>query len=169
MATHTHELGKSHHGSLIGGAVLVALGLALFAQQFLSADLVWLVLPSLALVFLAAGIAARSAGLLIPGSILGGLSLGLFGALYPFKTLAEPMQGGLFLLSLAAGFAFITPLTALATRRAQLWPLAVATLLGLVSSALFAGEIGLRALDMAGKLWPLVLVCLGASLILRRK
>jgi len=167
--THTHEFGKSYQRGWIGGAVLVALGLLLFAEQFLRVDLAWLVLPGLALVFLAAGVATRRAGFLVPGSILGGLSLGILGTLYPFKALAEPMQGGLFLLALAAGFAFITPLTALVTRRAHWWALAVAALLGLVGGALFAGEIGLRALEMVGKFWPLVLVAVGASLIVRRK
>jgi hypothetical protein len=167
--THTHEFGKSHYRSWMGGAVLVTLGLALFAEQFLRLDLVWLVLPGLALVFLAAGVAARSAGLLVSGSILGGLSLGIFGILYPFRALAEPAQGGLFLLALAAGFAFITPLTALVTRRAHWSALVVATVLGLVGGALLTGEIGLRALEMAAKAWPLMLVAIGASLIVRRR
>lgn len=167
--THTHEFGKSYHRGWVGGAVLVALGVLLFAEQFLRVDLAWLVLPGLALVFLAAGIATRHAGLLVPGSILGGLSLGVLSVLYPFSTAAEPVQGGLFLLALAAGFAFITPLTALVTGRAHFWALAVAALLGLVGGALFAGEIGMRALEMVGKAWPLVLVAAGAGLIVRRK
>jgi hypothetical protein len=169
MATQTHELGKSAQRSGIGGFVLVGLGLLLFAQQFLQMDLVWLVLPSLALIFLAAGVAGRNAGLLIASSILGGLSLGVFGTLYPFKALAEPVQGALVLLALAAGFAFITPLTALVTRRAQWWALAVAALLALLGGAVFAGEAGLRALEMVAKFWPLVLVAMGAGLLLRRK
>ncbi len=168
MVTHTDEFGKSHHGSWIGGAVLVGLGLLLFAEQFLRVDLAWLLLPGLALVFLATGIAARKAGFLVPGSILGGLSLGILGTLYPFQNLAEPAQGGLFLLALAAGFAFITPLTALVTGRAHLWALVPAAVLGLIGGALFAGEVGLRALEMVGKFWPLVLVAIGAGLIVRR-
>jgi len=168
MATHTHELGKSHPRSWIGGALLVALGLLLFAEQFLRVDLAWLLLPGLALVFLAAGIASRRAGFLVPGSILGGLSLGILGTLYPFQNLAEPAQGGLFLLALAAGFAFITPLTALVMGRAHWWALLVAALVGLVGGALFAGEIGLRALELVGKAWPVVLVAIGAGLIVRR-
>ncbi len=169
MVTQTREISKSHHGSWIGGAVLVGLGLLLFAEQFLRVDLAWLILPGLALVFLAAGIASRRAGFLVPGSILGCLSLGVLGVLYPFSTAAEPVQGGLVLLTLAAGFAFITPLTALVTGRAHLWALVPAAVLGLIGGALFAGEIGLRALELAGKFWPLVLVAVGASLIVRRK
>jgi len=168
MSTHTHEFGKSHHGSWIGGAVLVALGLLLFAEQFLRVDLAWLVLPGLALVLVAAGVATRRAGFLVPGSILGGLSLGILGTLYPFQNLAEPAQGGMFLLALAAGFAFITPLTALVTGRAHWWALIVATVIGMVGGALFAGEIGLRALELVGKAWPVVLVAIGAGLIVRR-
>jgi hypothetical protein len=169
MTTQTHEFGKSAHRSWIGGAVLVALGLFLLAQQFLRFDLGWWVLPGLALAFLAAGVATRKAGLLIPGSLLGGLSLGLAGTLYPFKALAEPTQGGLLLLTLAAGFAFITPLTALVTRRAHWWALVVAAVLALVSGALFAGDAGVRALELAGKVWPPAPVAIGAGLILRRK
>jgi len=173
MATHTHnhthEFGKSYHRGWIGGAVLVALGLVLFAEEFLSLDLVWLVVPSLALIFLAAGVATRRAGLLVPGSILGGLSVGIFGTLYPFGAFTEPVQGGLFLLALAAGFAFITPLTALVAGRAHFWALVPAAVLGLIGGALFAGEIGLRALEMTAKFWPLVLVAIGAGLIVGRK
>jgi hypothetical protein len=169
MATQTHEIEKSAQRSWIGGAVLVVLGLLLFAQQFLRTDLVWLALPALSLVFLTAGVVTRKAGFLIPGSILSGLSLGLAGTLYPFKALAEPTQGGFVLLALAAGFAFITPLTALVTRRAQWWALAPAAVLALVGGAVFAGEAGLRVLELVGKVWPLILVAIGASLILRRK
>ncbi len=169
MTTQSNDIGKSAHRGWVGGAVLVALGLFLFAQQFLRVDVAWLVLPGLALILLAAGVAARKAGLLIPGSILGGLSLGIMGVEYAFKGLAEPVQGGLFLLALAAGFAFITPLTALVTRKAHWWALVVAAALALIGGVVFAGDPGLRALDIVGKLSPLALVALGAGLILRRK
>ena len=169
MTTQTHDFGKSAHRSWIGGAVLVALGLVLFAQQFLGVDLAWLVLPTLALIFLAAGVVTRTVGFLIPGSILSGLSAGIFGVLYPFSAAAEPVQGGWVLLMLAAGFALITPLTALVARCPQWWALAVAALLSLVGGAVLAGEAGLRILEVLGKVWPLVLVAIGVSLILRRK
>ncbi len=169
MATQAHEFGKSAQRSWIGGAVLVALGLLLFAQQFIRVDLAWLVLPTLALVFLAAGLGTRKAGFLIPGSILSGLSLGMLGVLYVFSAAPETVQGGSFLLALAAGFAGIPLFTALVTGRAQWWGLAVAALLSLVGGALFAGDFGLRAIEALGKVWPLVLVALGVSLIWRRK
>lgn len=169
MSTHTHEIGQSAPKSWIGGAVLVAIGLFLFVQQIVPIDLGWLVLPALALVFLAGGVLARKAGLLIPGSILGGLSVGIALVLYPFRAAAEPAQGGMFLLALAAGFAAVAPLTALLTRRTQWWALAVASLLGLVSSFLFAGELGLRLLAAMGMFWPLVLVAIGVGIILRRR
>ena len=169
MTSETSELNKSAQRSWVGGAILVGLGLLLFAQQFARLELGWLALPALAAIFLVAGVAARKPGLLIPGSILGGLSLGVAGTLYPFKALAEPTQGAFFLLALAVGFAFITPLTLMVTRRAHWWALIVAAGLALVSGALFAGDAGLRVLEVAGKFWPLVLVAIGASLILRRK
>jgi len=169
MATQSNNIVKSAHRGWIGGAVLVALGLFLFAQQFVRIDVGWLVLPGLALIFLAAGVVARKAGLIIPGSILGGMSLGILGAEYASKGLAEPVQGGLFLLALAAGFAFITPLTALVTRKAHWWALVVAVALALIGGVVFAGDAGLRVLEIVGKLSPLALVALGAGLILRRK
>jgi hypothetical protein len=169
MATQTHDMEKSARHGWVGGAVLVVLGLFLLAQQFVTINLGWWVLPAVALVCLVAGVATRKAGLLIPGSLLAGLSLGVGGVLYPFQAAGEPTQGAYVLVTLAAGFAFITPLTALVTGRAHWWALVPAAVLALVGGAVFAGEAGLRALELAGKVWPLILVALGASLILRRK
>ncbi len=169
MATQTHETGRPASRSWVGGAVLVAVGLLLFLQQVVPVDLAWLLLPGMALALLAAGVVARKAGLLIPGSILGGLSVGIALMLYPFRALAEPVQGGIFLLVLAAGFAFITPLTAVVTRRAHWWALVVAGVLAAVSGLVFAGDAGQHLLALAGMFSPLLLVVIGVAIILRRK
>jgi hypothetical protein len=170
---HTHKFGNLAHRSWISGAVLVLLGLALFAQGMLRVDLGWLVVPALALVFLAAGVVERNAGLLIAGCVLGGAGAAVWNVLYPFHMMAgvaaESVQGAIVMLTLAAGFALITPVTLVVTGRAHTWALAVAAMLALVGGALLAGEAGRRALEAAAKVWPLILVAIGAGLIVRRK
>ncbi len=43
------------------------------------------------------------------------------------------------------------------------------TVLGLISVALLTGEMGLRALELLGYVWPVVLIGLGLFLVFKRR
>lgn len=99
-------------GRLAAGIALVIVGLFTLVAQFApGSDLDLYLVLGLGIVFLAWGIFVRNAGPIIPGCILSGIGLGIVLE----KTIGLPntgANGGLMLLSMALGFAAITPLTA---------------------------------------------------------
>ena len=87
--------------------------------SFIKSDWLGLLfLPALSLIFLIWGAVTRQAGFLISAGVLGGVSLGtLLERATPGLT--GQAIGAVFVLSLALGFAVITPLTAVICGRAQ--------------------------------------------------
>ncbi len=132
-----------HHdsrGRIVAGIALIAIGLlALLAQLTNWSILGWMVLPTLALIFLAWGILTRNFGLIIPGGILGGLGLGVFTMVGPMSSLFAGLQPGVFMLCFAAGWAFITLLSPITSDRVQWWPLIPGAVIGLVGLFLLGG------------------------------
>ena len=156
-------------GNMVAGGVLITLGgLALLGQLLPGVLAGPMFLPIFGLAFVAWGLLARVPGLLIPGGIIGGLGMGV-AVLEAYKTqLPPPADGGVVLLGLAFGFASITVLTALVTRRPQWWAMIPATIIGLVATALVASvEVG-PAFWLVGQAWPVFLIVLGVTLLLRR-
>lgn len=153
----------------IGGAFLIAIGVLSLLGQFMKDGWLGLLfLPALALIFLIWGAVTRKEGFLIPAGILGGVSLGTF-LERATPGLAGEATGAVFVLSLALGFAVITPLTAVICGRAQWWALLVAGILALVGGALLAGGAALDMLVLAGQAWPLILIGLGIYIIVQRR
>jgi hypothetical protein len=131
----------------LAGAVLVVLGLGLFALQLVGppaeATALFVVGSALVLAYLMRGIY----GLLIPGCILLGLGLG--------------RVGGLEGVGLGVGFLAIYLIDSLYRGRTHWWPL--------IPGAVLAG-VGLTRLnpDLLGVLavgWPLLLVLAGLGLL----
>ena len=154
---------------LFGGLFLIGLGLLVLAAQFIQAQ--WmglLILPLLSAGFLLWGLFARNSGLLVPGGILGGIGLGTYLTSGPFAEAGEQTQGGVFMLAFAAGWALVV-LLSFVINRAQWWPLIPGGIMAVVGVALLAGGAGVMVLEWLGKLWPLVLVIIGAAMLLRRK
>ncbi len=148
------------------GLALMLIGvLMLFGQLRQDAWFGQLVLPALAVIFLVWGIAARHAGPIIPGAILAGVALGttLEHSLV-IPGVADP-GAPIILLSLALGFAAITPLTAAFTCSTQWWGAIVGGLCAVVGVALLVGGAALDVLTVLGNAWPLVLIALGIYLI----
>lgn len=130
-----------------------------------------LFLAGLSALFLIWGLAARKTGLLIPGGILAGIATGAALIEGPYQTVTDPARGGIFLLAFAAGWVLISILSLYTEgiRKWAYWPLFPAAGLLLVGGALIAGEPGLKALEVAGQGWPIILIAIGAYLVLRRK
>jgi hypothetical protein len=152
----------------VGGAILIALGTLLLAGQLFRGD--WIgqfILLVLGGIFLLAGITNQNYGLLVPGSILSGLGVGvLLEKSLPF--LSSDARGSIVVLALAAGFVIIMPLGAVFARTVRVWPLVVGGLLGFIGTVSFVGSI-LNIPNIGDRLWPLILVALGVYLILRRR
>ncbi len=154
---------------MTGGAVLIAIGLlSLLSQAIKSEWLGALFLLAIGGILLFAGLYTRGIGWIIPGGIVSGIGVGTCLVL-AFGTLAPEMRGALMLLSMAVGFGIITPFSAYLCRRTQWWALFPAGGLAIVGGALLIGGAALEALQLAGYLWPLALIAIGVSIILRRR
>ena len=161
-----------------GGILLVLAGLFMLLAQFITFDIGGgIFLGALGLFFILWGATNRNAGLLIPGGILTGLSVGVF-LVEDANLIAEPYQGGAFVVALAAGFVLITLLTGLFTGKAHWWALIVAAVLALVGSGIIIVEVPNggtlqqiveAAFTASQYLWPLVLVSLGLWIIFKKK
>lgn len=155
--------------NLLAGIALVIIGLLILAGQM--SEAYWfgqMLVPALALIFLAWGLVTREPGLLIPGGILGGIGAGALMIDGLSGGLPELTEGGLFLVIFGLGFASITLFSAL-IRKLMWWPLIPGAILAAIGGLLLAGEPGLQVLEMVGLGWPLVLVVIGLYLILKRK
>jgi hypothetical protein len=171
----SHRQDRRHHGhgwrhkQLAGPLVLIGLGALFLLQQVF--DFGWLVLPVLAASFLTLGIATRQAGWLIPGGILGGLSLGIALTEGPYRVVGagSEAKAGLFLLAFALGWVSIYLLSKLFTRDPQTWALIPGGIMAVIGLAVLADEPGLQLLRLLGTLWPVGLIAAGVYLLYRER
>jgi uncharacterized membrane protein HdeD (DUF308 family) len=162
-----------------GGILLILAGLFLLVQQFVEINLSGgAFLATLGLFFILWGATQRKAGLLIPGGILSGLSLGVFLTEETNGLIASHLEGGVVVLCLAAGFALITLLTQLFTEEKGWWGLIVSGILALVGAGIIIVEspdtgalkdIVENAFRWLNYLWPLVLIGLGIKIIIDKR
>ena len=152
-----------------GGIVLILLGVFLLIGQVTSWNMSWLALAALAAIFLVWGLVVRTFSLVIPGSILAGLALGvaLTGTVVPVIDGAH--STGIFLLAFAAGWGLMALLSVFTNGGFRWWPLIPGGILAAVGLAMLAGPNGLLLLTYANFLWPLVLIGLGIFILLRRR
>jgi len=154
----------------VAGAMLILIGVLVLLAQFVDFS-AWLVLPCLAVIFLAWGLLTRKNGLIIPGGVIAGVGLGAYLAEGPFVHVADPAKGGIVLLAMASGWVLISlfSLFTESPRKLMLWPLIPGGIMAAIGGLLIAGGTGLKVLEYAGYGWPVILIALGAYLILRRK
>ena len=162
------------------GAALIGIGLLVFIRQVARSDMLDLLfLPALGLIFLLWGSATRQVGLLLPGGVLGGVGLGVLVADRLRGHVGDEAAGGLFLLCFALGWAGITLLSAFFTARTAWWPLIAGGVIAALGGLALLGGSGRGVLAAIGgpvvpvlalvrDLWPLGLIAVGLSLILRR-
>ena len=164
--THT----ANRREAVVGGTLLIAIGaLVLLAQNIKSEDLGLLFLPALGGLFFIAGIVGQQAGFIIPGGILTGIGLGAIFTQTPSMAPTETAQGGVFFIGFALGWYLIPMLSKLFTRETHWWALIPGTIMALIGGALLLGGAALNVLEFVGRWWPLVLMALGLTIIVRRK
>jgi pimeloyl-ACP methyl ester carboxylesterase len=105
-------------------------------------------------------------GLIVLGSIVGGLVLGLLLVLVGFGGGHEPVITGAALISLACGMLTLFALSVRRTDQPQRWALAPAVGLGIVGMALIALTPSDRILGLLGWVWPPLLGILVAWSVL---
>ena len=154
---------------MTGGIILVGIGLWALLNQFVTIDLPGnlglLFLPGLGALFMAWGILTHNGGLMIPGGILSGIGWGVYAVAGPFSTLQGDSEGAVFLMSLGLGFGLITLATAVFAKETQWWALIPGGIIFLVGISILFGGAMLTVVSWAGKLWPLGLIILGASVL----
>jgi hypothetical protein len=144
-------------GRLVAGMVLVVIGFALFAAQFVEGldSAIWLL--SIGVLFIAGYFYRHAYGLLIPGGILVGIGLGQIG-----DRVFDGFDGS---GSLGVGVGFL--LIYLIDRvyrgpQAPWWPLIPGGIL-LITTLSNAGEPFSRVMDYA---WPAILIVAGLVILL---
>jgi hypothetical protein len=166
METNTN-VAKARRDNVTGGVVLIGLGGLFLLGQLL--DLGWLMLPALAAAFLIAGIVKRESGWFIPAGILGGLSLGIALIEGPWPVATGDAEGGVFMLSFAAGWASIPLLSKLFTNDSHLWALIPGAVMALIGGAVLGGSVFQQALELLPYVWPVALIVGGLLLLLCRR
>lgn len=160
--------------SLVGGLILVTIGVLALIGQFANVNLGNLPLyfvAGLGGLFLLWGLFTREGGLMIPGGILSGIGWGIVLITGPYAEATGTVQGGIFMLSFAAGWAIITLLTALFADETHWWALIPGSIMALIGMALLYEGVFADALALLGKIWPVFLIIAGISVLfsLRRK
>jgi hypothetical protein len=154
--------------SIATGVILITIGLAFFVGQVLNIEWqAYFIMAGLGGLFLASGLITRNEGLLVPGGILSGISLGLWAMKLPM--LSNFNEGGLFLTSFAAGWAVVF-LSSLIIGKPHWWALIPGGIMLLIGGSLLAGGYMLTLMRWLGTFgWPLILIGVGAYVILRKR
>ena len=157
-------------GRLLTGMMLVAIGGLILLAQYVKAEGP-LFLAGLAAIFLVWGLATRSFGLIIPGSLIAGVAAGAYLVEGPFAAINDSAEGGIFLLAFAGAWVLISLLSLITNGREgwQAWPLIPGGIIGAVGAALLSGQTGLKALEVTGQLWTLGLILAGLYLVFFRR
>lgn len=144
-------MNRTRGGRATAGAILIVLGLALLANQLVEGfgGQIWTIL--IGGLFVAGYFNRKAYGLLIPGCILLGVSLGNldFGSLSQFGDLDQ--------IGLGLAFIAIFVIDSLYRGRSHLWPLIPGVVL-LVSGAAQASE---QIQDLLEVGWPVILILIG--------
>lgn len=158
---------ERRRGGWIGGLILIMLGVVFLIEQFMPKVFGgWMFLAGLGLIFLIAYVLSQQYGFLIPGCILGGLSIGV--ALIETNAVTGPGSDGIVVLSLGLSFVAIWLIDLLVARGrvGGWWPLIPGTILTIAGAAVFSENEAW--LQDYGQWWPLIFIIVGVWILLER-
>ncbi len=114
----------THNLRLVVGGIFIAVGIVVFVDQYLQSGWITLVaIPLTSLVVIAGGIRLRKIGLLIAGSLLSGLGMGIFFVLYDGFTLSLQFRIGIALVIFGISWMLITLLSSFFASASIWWAL----------------------------------------------
>jgi len=161
-----------------GGIFLILLGLFILFDQIFDLKMNGgIFLCALGLIFILWGATQRKAGLLVPGGILTGLSIGVI-LVEDAGTIPASYAEGAFVLALAAGFGLVTLIAQLFTVEKYWWAVIVAGILFIIGTgliimglpnAIFLKSVIEGIFTSMQYLWPQALVCLGICIIFKNR
>ena len=162
----THKTHKKENNS-IGGIILILIGIFALGSQFIDIPN-WgtFIVAGLGAIFLVWGILTRNDGLIIPGGILSGIGWGI--VVIESNLFANlENEGGIFLVVFALGWFSIPLLSGIFTDETHWWALIPGGIIGAVGLAVSFGGVFLNVLELAGQLWPLILIAVGVSILVK--
>lgn len=142
------------------GVMLVVFGVFLLVGQWVEFA-GWLPLAAISALFLIAYAATRAYGLIIPGLIFAGLSVGV-----AVEETSVDLHGAAVVLGLSAAFLAIYVANTVLARPAQWWPLVPGAILGTVGVSQALQDTALAG--VAASAWPIVLIAIGLFLLIQR-
>ncbi len=143
--------------SWAGGAILIAIGLALLAGQVFTLS-AWIILASVSAVLFVLWAATRGYAFMIPAMIVAGLAVGT-----GWQDAVVSSSGGEPVVGLALGFIGIYVANVLTRRETQWWPLIPGGILAVVGGQLVLAGTAYQSWIAA--LWPVALIALGLVLL----
>jgi hypothetical protein len=159
------QLSRRNRNRALTGIALILIGIVLLVGTLLQSAITgYLILITVGVIFIAWSIAARQAGLMVPGGIITGVGVGILLINQAFPNAGGAVSLGILLLCLGGGFTIITLLTAAFTPPAQLWALVPGISLLVVGLLITVGTI---TPEMLNYLWPVVVIAVGVYVLWR--
>ncbi len=152
--------------SLLITAICSGLAIVFFMQSKHLLDFIMLISVPLGLVFLLWGITEKKLGLIIPGSLIATMGMGVYMG-WRNSTQPEGLQeSGTMLVWFALGWMLIVVLSRVITKRFIWWPLIPGGIMLMVGSGLYIGGNPGNTLDFLGNTGSIGLILFGIYLIL---
>ncbi|MDR3574127.1 MAG: hypothetical protein P4L50_09705 [Anaerolineaceae bacterium] len=148
---------------ITGGSILILIGLAALLSNWFNIGLFVVLLTGIAL--LVWGLLSRSAGRIIPGSILSGVGSGILALQGPWNlALGDQGRSGIFLLCFALGWFLIPALTSLVGPKTLVWPVIPGSIMAVTGLILLTASRWM--IQIANFIWPVILILVGLYLVL---
>jgi hypothetical protein len=152
--------------TLIPGAIFAGLGMCFFKTPIRPLDFVFYPGVGLGLVLLAWGLAGHLLGLIIPGSLLLGISPGISLAWGDLKVVNSLTQTGVMLVCFALGWGLITIFSRLAINKFIWWPMIPGGIMATTGWGLYIGGNPQHALSFIGNTGSIGLILFGLYILL---
>lgn len=163
------SLRRPHWWMLVPGGLLGGLGACFLFSPLRVFDFVLYAGVGLAFPLLTWGAFRRMIGLIIPGSLLLGVSVGVYSGWAGSGASTPLANTGIMLVFFGLGWLLITVLSRVAIEKAVWWPLIPGGTLAVVGWGLYIGGNPSNALSFISNTGSIALIMLGLYLLLLRK